>query len=394
MNDIHEAVEAAMPDVIEFCRNLIRAKSLAGEEQDVAALVKTKLEELGYDRVWIDGAGNVLGFMAGQDLEATTTMLNSHLDTVEVGDPELWEHDPFGGDLDGDCIFGRGASDTKGAIAVQAFAPAILRRLGMRPKGDCTVAFVVFEELGGTGSRFLIEHTDVRSDVVISGEATSNNIRTGHRGALFVHALFQGKMAHGSVPELGVNPHYAVSRFLLELERSLDQLPETPALGPATISPTAYDTGSGSPNVIPGQVLLVLDCRTVTPDPEDVFQFVKGVAARAGVGFELSLPTFRNTTYTGFQERAIPIRARSFVTPTDHPCVRTTARIVQEELGRTPDIGIWRFCTDGYLFDGAGMPVFGFSPCEEHLAHTHDDHVKVSMMRDALRCYARMLLEL
>ena len=394
MKDIGQAARAIMPEVIEFCQSMIRVRSLPGEEKQVCALVRDKLDQLGYDRAWIDGAGNVIGFIEGQDSQATSTMLNSHLDTVDTGDPALWEHDPFGGEIADDRIYGRGASDTKGAISVQAFAPALLRRMGMRPRGDCYVTFVVYEERGGTGSRFLMEQSDLRTDIAISGEATSNDLRIGHRGAVFVHVVFEGKMAHGSMPDEGVNPHYAASRFLLELERSLSQLPEAPILGPSTISPTVYETGNQSQNVIPGQVRLILDCRTVDPDPDKLFSFVRGVAERAGVEVSLHLPTFQNTTYTGYEERAIPIRARSFLTPTDHPAVQAASRIMYEELGSPPDIDVWRFCTDGYLFDGEGITTFGFSPCEEHLAHTHDDHVKIPMMLDALRCYARMLLEL
>ncbi|MBI2190999.1 MAG: M20/M25/M40 family metallo-hydrolase [Planctomycetes bacterium] len=394
MPDLRDVCQAAIDQVVDFCRHLIRFRSLPGQEAEIAAFVRDKLEALGYDRVEVDGAGNVLGHMKGSDPSAASVMLNSHLDVVDAGDPAGWPCDPWSGEVRGDRIYGRGASDTKGALAVQAYAPVVLRRAGLRPHGDCTAAFVVFEELGGSGTRYLVTHGSALTDLAILGEATSNEIRTGHRGARGVVVVLRGRMAHASVPAQGVNPHYTASRFLLELERSLGQLPCLPVLGPSSIAPTLYETDNRSRNVIPGEVRLTLDWRTTAETDDGIVSFLQGVAQRAGVEIAVKFSTLSNRTYTGYQEPERPRRNEKFLTPADHPAVRTAARVIEEELGRKPGIRPWNFCTDGYILAGAGVTTFGFSPCEEHLAHTNDDHVKIPMMLDGLRCTARMLLEL
>ncbi|MER3487068.1 MAG: hypothetical protein C4345_14920, partial [Chloroflexota bacterium] len=194
---------------------LIQTPSLPGDERAIAELMAQELRTLAYDDVWIDRAGNVIGVLRGR-ATGPSVQFNAHLDHVDVGDPALWPHPPYAAVIEGDTLFGRGASDVKGAMAAQVYLAPVLREAGLQPDGDVYVVGVVLEEVGGYGSEFLAQ--TMPTDAAVLAEATNNELRRGHRGRVFVRVSFTGLSAHASAPERAINPHYAIARFLLRLE--------------------------------------------------------------------------------------------------------------------------------------------------------------------------------
>ena len=242
--------EAMRDGVSDFTRRLIKTQSLPGHERAVAELVAAEMRSLGYDDVWTDEAGNVVGHIKATRTGGKRVMLNTHMDHVDVGDWSRWPHPPYGAALIDDEIWGRGASDLKGALACQVYAGAMIRKLGVDLPNDVYVAGVVLEEVGGLGSMCLAEKLPV--DFVIVGEPSANRIALGHRGRFEVHVTVRGKSVHASVPETGINPLYSVSRFLLSLrELRWEAHPDALELGPTSIAPTLFSTDQSSPNVLP-----------------------------------------------------------------------------------------------------------------------------------------------
>ena len=392
---IKQAADELKDDLIDFCRELIRTPSMSGQEAAVAKLTVQKMEALGYDDAYIDGAGNAVGLVKGEDPDAPVLMLNSHLDHVDPGDLSEWKHDPYSGDIEEGRIYGRGASDTKGAFAVQVFTPEVLSRLGIKPRGDVYVTGVVLEEVGGFGARYMLENLDTKPDCVILGEATENNIKLGHRGGIRVKAKFYGKSVHASVPQRGINPHYAAARFLLKLEEILPALKIDPDLGQTTVAPTIYQTGVSSSNVVPGQVDIHLDMRSAGETAEEALDIYRSIAAQAcpkDAKSEFKLEQQAVKSYTGLTDPLLDESVGGFKLEKENPFVQKAASVIQNTLGYLPKYEYWQFATDGRFTAAAGIPTYGFSPCEEHLAHTADDHVKVDMMLDALYCYPQLIM--
>ncbi|MFW6049226.1 MAG: M20/M25/M40 family metallo-hydrolase, partial [Candidatus Bipolaricaulota bacterium] len=181
--------------MIEFCQELVRTPSPSGNEGAVAALIRKEMQELNYDDVWVDEAGNVIGRIAGKDKSAPSLALTAHMDQVDVSASEDWAHDPFGGEIDGGYLHGRGASDTKGAIAAQVYVASVLREMVL-PHGDVYVAQVVLEETGGLGTEYMLSHFD--TDYAVMGEGTGNELRIGNRGRVLVRMTFKGESMHSS----------------------------------------------------------------------------------------------------------------------------------------------------------------------------------------------------
>ena len=146
-------VEAHRQELLAFAQRLVQAPSLPGEEAAVAALVQEEMRSLGYDKVWLDEAGNVVGYIEGGN--GPSLMFNGHMDHVDAGDPGRWIHPPFGGEVHSGELWGRAAVDMKGALAAMVHAGGLARRLGIILPGDLYVSGVVQEEVGGLGSRQL-----------------------------------------------------------------------------------------------------------------------------------------------------------------------------------------------------------------------------------------------
>ena len=111
---------------------MISHPSESCEEGEVVACIKAEMESLGYDEVKVDGLGNVMGFMGEGD---KIIAIDSHIDTVGIGNRENWTHDPYEGYEDDKVIYGRGGSDQEGGMAAAAYGTKIMKDLGLIPEG-------------------------------------------------------------------------------------------------------------------------------------------------------------------------------------------------------------------------------------------------------------------
>ncbi|MFC1692751.1 M20 family metallopeptidase [Candidatus Latescibacterota bacterium] len=380
---VSQAVKNRKHEWIAFCQKLIQTPSPTYGEAEAAKLILSEMKRLEYDDVWIDPKGNVIGVIAGTDPCAPVINLNSHIDHVTVGDEKDWKYMPFSGHVEGDRIYGRGASDTKGAIAVQTYAPRILLDYGKRPRSTVYTTFVVEEELWGQGTLYLLVNSNLHFDLSILGEGTGNHIMLGHRGCIGIYVTIFGKSAHASMPEEGKNPNFDAARFILELKKIQKSLKLHRELGRTSMTPTIYSTGDISRNVIPEKVVIYIDCRQTVESRDDLVIILRNIADKLDIEAQIDVAEFDVGT-----EKI----SDGFTTPRSHPYVLQARNIIAEALNREVTLDYWRFCTDGRITARNGITTFGFSPCEEHLAHTVNDSVSIHLMEESLRCYPRLLM--
>lgn len=367
---------------VEFLQALIRTESPPGGEEEVAGLVRTEMEELGYERVEVDDAGNVLGLIEGRG-EAPAVTFNTHLDHVDAGDPEAWPHPPFGGELHDGRVWGRGAVDIKGPLAAQVHGVGRLAAGDEPPPGDVWVTATVQEEVGGLGARHLAGERDL--GLVVVGEPSGNELRRGHRGRVELLVRVRGRSAHASAPARGANPLRVMGRLLTELE-GLDH-PVHPELGASTLVPTRLRTDQESANVIPSEAELTLDCRTVPgQSAESVRERLAPILDRCllrGTEGGVEVPRFERTSYTGFR-MTMPADNPAYVLAAGDPAVRSAVETLAPHFDGEVPLGLWAFATDGGHFAGAGSSVVGLGPGEEDLAHTVEESIPVGQLRRAL----------
>ncbi len=375
---------SAADPVVGFLRELLRIPSLPGEEGEVAARVRREMDAAGFDEVATDAAGNVTGLVRGRG-EAPGVLFLTHLDHVDAGDPADWPHPPFGGEVHGGHVWGRGAVDIKGPLAAQVRGIGALAG-GPPPPGDVRVMATVQEEVGGLGARHACRGD--LPELAVVGEPSSNRLRRGHRGRGELTVRVRGRSAHASAPERGANPHYVAADFLGRLG-SVD-LPEDPELGAASVAPTLIATDQASSNVIPGEVRLTLDCRLVpghgAADVRDLLEPHLAAAGRPGTEAVAEVPVFARETYTGLRTE-MPAEIPAYLLSEDDPAVSTAADVLEAALGERPGVGVWGFATDGGHLAAAGVDVVGFGPGEEELAHTVEERVAVEELAAAARGY-------
>ncbi|HJX38410.1 MAG TPA: M20/M25/M40 family metallo-hydrolase [Anaerolineae bacterium] len=392
--DLVSLVEPYQAPMFSFCQRLVQTPSLPGEEGDVARLVKREMESLGYDEVWTDDWGNVIGLLRGQS-KGRSLMFNGHLDHVDPGKADEWAYPPYGGEIHHGRIFGRGVADMKGPLAAMVYAVGALAQGGLRPSGDLYVAAVVQEEVGGLGTQKLVE--SVRPDLAVVGEATSNQLARGHRGRIEVVVRVRGRSVHASVPEQGVNPHHVLARFIQRLETL--PLAREQTYGGSSVAPTTYHTDQQSSNVIPGEARLHLDWRNLPGEGlEEVLAqlqpLLEGCLSEVrGSEGELAVFTHDLSTYTGRRE-TFPALFPSFGLAGDHPLVRQGRRILEGALSRPVEVIVWRFATDGGHLMEAGVPTIGFGPAEAGQLHTVGESVPLEMLREGLLGYTALALHL
>lgn len=392
--------DAGRDEMVAFARRLIQTPSLPGEEGAVAALVEAEMQHLGFDDVWRDAAGNVIGVVRATapagDAPPRRVMFNTHMDHVDVGDPARWPYPPYDATIADGAIWGRGASDLKGPLACQVHAIAALKRLGAPLPNDCYVSGVVQEEVGGLGARELVKH--VPTDYCILGEPTANRLIRAHRGRVEVVVTFEGRSVHASVPAQGVNPLYSLGRFLGGLELlPIAADPANPDLGPSTVAPTLLYTDQTSSNVTPAQVVQHLDWRNVPAEsPDEILAKVRALAehsAQEGARARVEPLPRVLTSYTGVTME-IGAVSPAIGLAADDPLVTRAAAVLSTALGRPVPVGIWRFATDGGYFVETGTPCVGFSPAWEEVIHTVDERISIDLMVEAFAGYMALGLGL
>ena len=167
-------------------------------------------------------------------------MLNGHIDTVAVDGMA----EPFSGGIRDGRLYGRGAYDMKGSVA--ACMSALLAIADAPPRGDVVFAAVADEEYGSIGTIDLLRH--LRTDGAIVTEPTALDVCVAHKGYMWIEVETQGRAAHGSRFELGIDANMRMGRFLAKLdllEQELRARKPHPLLGPPSLHAAMLNGGSG-----------------------------------------------------------------------------------------------------------------------------------------------------
>lgn len=373
-----------LADCVDFTQRLIQTPSMPTEEAAIAQLIADELRRLEFDEVWLDGIGNVCGRIYGQDRSLGALVLNTHLDHVDPGDPALWPVPPYSGQIVAGRIRGRGACDIKGPLAVQVYSMAALKRMGVRPRRDVVFTGVVQEEIGGAGAVYWVENLDYPVDLVVIGEPSDNKIALGHRGGYAYWVKFHGRSVHASVPERGENPNYQLATFLTRVHDTKMELSSHPVLGATSVAPTVIEVDTKSQNVTPAWTRVLLDFRTATESPANLEKFI----ARCAEGLHYTLEPGHFGGEPDQHEDPIV----GFYTPAEHPAVQSAHALINQGCGRDVELTNYRFATDGRHFVKYNLPMIGYAPGEEFVAHTVRENVAIASMRESLQGYVALLV--
>ncbi len=364
---------------------LIQHKSLSGGEKAVALSIKRMMEEAGFDEARIDGLGNVIGRIGnGKKIIA----IDGHIDTVDTGNIANWDFNPLGGEVKDGFVHGRGSVDQTGGPAAFITAGRILKDLNV--KNDVTIYFigsVMEEDCDGLCWKYIIEEDKIKPECVIITEPTNLNIYRGHRGRMEIEVSFFGISAHGSAPERGRNAIYMASKAALEIEKLNDRLAADNFLGKGSVTISEIVSSSPSLCAVADFCKMHLDRRLTSGEDKalalsQIEEIVKGMNAKA------ELLSYSGKAYTGLDygmEKYFP----TWTVEEDHPVIQNGVRTFKELFNKNPFIDKWTFSTNGVVINGIyKIPVIGFGPGNEVLAHAPNEKVPVEHLVKASAFYA------
>lgn len=364
---------------------LIRARSLSGNEKEVAGVLKQQMENAGFDEVFIDGLGNVIGRIGNG---SKVIAFDGHIDTVDVGNPANWSFDPFSGEINDGYVSGRGSVDQKGGPAAFVTAGKIIKELGI-PDDVCLyfVGSVMEEDCDGLCWKYIIEEDHIRPDVVVSTEPTNLNLYRGHRGRMEIQIEFRGISSHGSAPERGKNAVYMASRACLGIEKLNEQLPSDPFLGKGSITVSEFVSGSPSLCAVADYARVHLDRRlTLGETKESALNEIQRIIYPSEASVKVLY--YNGKAFTG-KEYGMEKYYPTWLIPEDHHAVQAGANTFEKLFGQKPLIDKWTFSTNGVTINGIyQIPVIGFGPGNEVLAHAPDEKVPVSHLIKASAFYS------
>ena len=208
------------------------------------------------------GRDNIAAVLRGKSRVHNLTYI-CHMDTMPAG--EGWDYPPFGAEIAGGKLYGRGACDMKAGLAAAMIAFRNLSRLGKPLRYDFQLIATVNEEDAMTGAEQAVRDGYVNAEsYVLDAEPTDSRIRVAHKGKTWFELTVHGKTCHASMPRQGCDAIAAMAEIITRINRKLAELPIHPEMGPCTAT---FGTirGGWSPYIVPDVCEATLDMRLTPP---------------------------------------------------------------------------------------------------------------------------------
>ncbi len=376
-------------EILGLLQAMVRAPSHPGvdrQEEAVARVLEAHLRRHGIPSELVEvreGRPNLIAKLAGEK-PGPHLLFCGHMDTVPPNAGA--SADLFSATVENGRLFGRGSVDMKGALAAMAGALIMLKESGGLASGRVTLAAVIDEEMESLGAEALIA-SGFKADGAVIGEPTENRVAIGHKGLEWLEVEFEGKAAHGSMPEAGISAIVAAARFVSLVEKELipgferrrDPVLGLPAINMGTIQ------GGQQPSMVAANCRLQLDRRWVSTETIDkVFGDLEILLERVREG----LPGLK-TTLTRMPGGMATMLHGPLVIDPDHVLVRSALQAFGDVGRSAPPTTVFPAWTDGALISReAGIPTIVWGPGVLALAHSAEESILLDDVTLAARLYA------
>jgi acetylornithine deacetylase ArgE len=302
-----------------------------------------------------------------------TLLLEAHLDTVFADHMKI---DPFRPEIRNGRLYGRGACDTKGSLAV--FLDALRAYAERKRKRALNVLLlaVADEEYGFTGAKHAVAK-EIKADFGIVGEPTALHLVRAHKGVTRWKVVTHGVASHSAYPDRGRNAIYTMARIVERLEAhaaALLKMSPHPLLGTPTLSVGVIEGGQ-TVNIVPDRCVIEVDRRTL---PGETDASVLDMARHALdelehweiVGPHLSIPGMEVSEESGIvQKLSLAIKA-------------ILGEVTTESA---------QYATDAGVYNEQGIPAVVFGPGNIARAHTEEEYIETDQLHAAAKIIERVL---
>jgi len=423
---VTEAVEARRDEILGFFRDLVRIPSEThppgGDEGPCQRFVAERLRAIGLEpdvfEPWsVPGIAEHPGWWPGYDYTdrpnvvarwagtggGRSLILNGHIDVVPAGDRALWTHDPYGAELVGDRIYGRGTADQKIGIAAMIMAVAVLRGAGIRAAGDVILQSVVNEELGGYNGTLACCVRGYTADAAVVTEASDLNVAAAAKGGQTYTLTVPGLAYHHAMWERGVSAldnaillkEALVSWERLRAEETRDDLyfgDRARALHPRAVhADTVWYLRTGDPEIMANPTSAELSFWVDHLPGEDreamLARFEAHILAAAAAHPWMA-------THPPRLERALMRPFTGVSVPPDAPIVVALRAAAAATLGREVAVVGLEGATDAMIFNlYTPIPAVVFCGGSFATAHAPDEWVEAEDVIRSTRALALAILE-
>ena len=382
----------------ELLRKLIQAETMAEKGELAAAeIISDELDRSGIDcRIdsWGLNRANLTARIrwdpALQEPSAGRKgglLFACHLDVVAPGEAG-WRYPAFAGVESEGKIYGRGSVDMKGGIAAIVTAIRQLSDSGVKLEGDIIFFAAAGEETDSCGTKRFINSFPLRGELagVVIPEPTDFEVVTAHRGMLWLEVKTEGRAAHSSTPELGVNAIASMKILLAELDnykirfqphKLLGGCSRVPALRGPSMSVNTI-AGGKEINVVPDECSIGIDIRTL---PGQQFQEIISDFEKIFAKLKQKNSQF---------EASVSVMREVGALKTDSRCDFVKDFCSAVKISETKAVG---FTTDGPHFASLGAPVVIFGPGKPQLAHKPDEYIDIADVEKAVEYYKNIILK-
>ena len=348
----------------------------------VAGFVAPRLEKLTGSAAALDGTGNLLWQFGATNGEPGLLLMGYAMTFPAGGMKEpfsggIVDGTPFG--IAGSCAVGRGACEQKGALAAMMYAAAIVARSQVKLRAPLYLAVSLAGETGRhDAAKFILENNRINAKAGIVGLGTANRICLGNKGRIDVEITVRGKSAHSSMPWDGINAVDGARKVLERLDR-LNLGAVHSDLGKATLTVTQIKSAPEISHTVPDTCRITLDRRLLPSDDPDA-------ALRGIQDAVVDLPPW-----------SVEVTRGAFMYPSEvgpgcavAAAVRRTGRALK---GQDGEVFYSPAALDAGYLNQRGIETIMFGPGDLRFAHTDEEVVSLQEVRDAVRVYAGVALE-
>ncbi len=359
--------------------DMIRIRSIIGEEEKLAAYIHLELTNMGIDSHLEEvepGRPNVYARIKG-GLPGKKLHFNGHMDTVPVC--EGWTMDPFTPAIQDGRMYGLGSCDMKAGLACILNLLRAIKLSGNDFPGEVSFSAVIDEEAYSKGSRAALESGYTDCDAMILAEPFPGDedtpIPLGITGKILYDITVKGLSAHGFYPHKGINAIEEAGRILAALGQI--NMHSHPIFGKGNLCTLKIEGGYQVYSVmVPDRCRFEIN-RVLIPGEtsqsalQDMQELVASLNLKAEVEIHLKPPTYE-----------------SLLIERDEPIIQTFDKVYTQVMGKAPHYGFCTVITDANVFGGEHhIPCLHLGPPQEKL-HKPDEFVQLKWLELTSKMYA------
>ena len=410
--EVLKLVEKRRNEVIEFLGKLVSFPTVTGDESEIQKFIARQLESMGLAvDIWepdheelkkhpayvpvergYANRPNVVGIYKGTG-NGKSLLLNGHVDVIPPGPLDAWAHQPWAGDMEGNRLYGRGASDMKSGLVAMTMALDCLMRLNVRLKGDVILEYTVDEEQSGNGTLACVMR-GYQADAGICCETSSLHVQPACIGRIWFEISVRGKPAGIQRRWEGVNAiekGYAVMGAVSNLENiRINTLkhplyPDNRSTLPCMVG--VFQSGSFA-SAFPDTCLLKGSIATLPgEDTNEVKRsFIEHILAfsQTDPWLKHNPPEVRFVGYCGDPAEISP----------EHPIVKAVSEKFTVVTGEKPQITGRQGAADTrYLIKYGNTPTVIFGPGLTEQMHATNEWVDVNYLIDATKILSLTIMD-